>query len=302
MVAQGNGTTTGILLEMMPSARAVALGAYASVVGDEASVFVNPAGMAPIRAMAFGVSHDEDFLGARLTSAAVVRRFGRLNFGLGAMFLDLGGDSVIVPDPAFGGERGMFGGSLIEAYHALGVAAAAYRRGMFSVGASVKGLREVVDDGSANPYRLTAVTGDLGLALAVFDITSLALAVQNVAGGVSASGAGVAPAPLPRTVRFGWTINLVDPQGLQRLLLTTDWVRPTGGDQYWALGLEAGAMKSGMGIFARAGLALGRAPSDRRPYSWGAGIRVLGLWLDYSVESFRSAPRPLRRFSLRWVP
>lgn len=286
----------------MPTPRSIALGAYSSVVGDEASVFVNPAGMAPVRSLALGVNYDQNFLGARLTSAAVVRRFGRFTLGLGGMFLDMGGDSVIVPDPAFGGERGMPGSGTIEAYNALGVAALAYRRGMFSLGVSMKGLREVIDDGGSSPYRANAVTGDAGFAFAIFDITALAFVMQNVAGGVSLPTGSGASRSLPRTARFGWTINLIDPQGLQRLMFTADWVRPRGGDQFWALGLEAGAVSSGFGIFGRAGVQLGRAASDRRSYTWGAGVRVMGLRFDYSVESYRSAPQPVRRFGLRWIP
>ena len=49
LAAQGNGTTAGALLELPASARQMAFqGAYAAVVGDEGSVFVNPAGMAPV--------------------------------------------------------------------------------------------------------------------------------------------------------------------------------------------------------------------------------------------------------------
>ncbi|MDO8666438.1 MAG: hypothetical protein Q7J79_07490, partial [Gemmatimonadales bacterium] len=253
LAAQGTGTTAGILLEVPATPRALALGgAYAAVVGDEGSVFVNPAGLAPIRRVAFGVSQERAFFGSTLSTGAGAVRIGRFHLGLGLVYLDLGGDSVIVPDP-LNADRGMTTGALISAYHVLGVGSIAYRRGMLSAGTSVKYLREHIGGGGADDWTASGVAVDLGIAAALFDIAALGFVVQNLGGDLRTTGA--APAPLPRTTRLGFTLNFIDPQGTSRLMATTDWVSPPGGDSYWAIGLEGGVVSRGVGVVARAGFA-----------------------------------------------
>ncbi len=297
--AQGNGTTAGILLELPPTPRAAGFaGAYAAVVGDVGSVFVNPAGMAPIRHAALGVSVDQGLLGARMGSAAGALRVGRFTLGFGAMYLDYGGDSVIVPDPAFGGDRGIATGALITAYNALGVGAVAYRRGIFSFGANVKALREYVGDGSPTAYTAEGLTGNVGLAMAFFDIAAFGVVAENVGGRLTSGGQRL---PLPRTMRVGFTLNFVDPQGTGRFLTTFDHVAPPGDDGYWAIGAEGGFVSAGAGILGRLGLATGRAPSDRGPITVGGTLVVRAVHLDYTYQEYRTAGSGTHRFGVRWV-
>ncbi len=299
--AQGGGARAGVLLETPGTARALALGgAYAAVVGDEGSVFVNPAGMAPVRRLAIGGSFEEDFLGARLTSAAGVLRVGRFDIGFGAMLLDFGGDSVVVPDPATGGVFGTTAGGTITAYNLLGIGAVAYRRGMISLGASAKVLRERIDDGTTTDYSANGVTGDLGLAIAVFDLMAFGAVVQNVAGTLTTSG--TATSALPRTTRLGFTINFIDPQGTMRLMTTADWIAPPGGDSHWAVGLEGGVSAGTVGFVARAGFAFGRSATDRTTTSYGGGIVVRGLRVDYGYQGWGATGAASHRIGLRWIP
>jgi len=300
LAAQGNGATAGVLLELPGSSRQMAFqGAYAAVVGDEGSIFVNPAGMAPIHRTAMGVTYERSAFGTRLSSGAAALRVGRFDAGLGVMYLDFGGDSVIVPDPAFGGDRGLATGQVITAYNALAVGALAYRRGMISLGGSVKYLREQIGSGSS-PYAAHGVTGDLGLAIAVFDIMAIGAVVQNVGGSLSNStGTRV---PMPRTTRLGFTINFIDPQGTARFMTTVDWVNPPGGDSYAAFGFEGGIVAGGVGLVGRAGIAAGRAPGDRQPFSFGGGIVVKSVRLDYAWQGYETLGQGSHRFGLRWVP
>lgn len=300
MGAQGNGTTAGILLELPATSRQMAFqGAYTAVVGDEGSIFVNPAGMAPIRRTAMGLSYERSAFGTTLSSGAAALRVGRFDAGFGVMYLDFGGDSVIVPDPVFGGDRGLATGQVITAYNALLVGALAYRRGMLSVGGSVKYLREQIGSGGS-PYSAQGVTGDLGLAIAVFDIMALGAVVQNIGGSLSSS-AGPST-PMPKTVRLGFTINFIDPQGTARFMTTVDWVHPPGGNSYAAFGFEGGVVAGGLGLVARAGVAAGRAPSDRRPFSVGGGLVVKSLRVDYAWQGYRSLGEGAHRFGIRWAP
>ncbi len=262
------------------------------MVGDAGSVFVNPAGLAPIHRVSFGVSYERNPLGTTLSSAAAALRIGHFDLGVGAMYLDLGGDSEIVPDPAFGGDRGLATGQTISAYDALAVGAIAYRFGMFSVGGSGKFVQQSLGGGSTTS---SGFTGDVGVAMALFDIMAFGYSIQNVAGSISGSGSG----PLPRTTRLGATINIVDPQGTERLMVTADRIAPPGRDSYWTLGFEGGVVSRGVGFLGRAGIAAGRAPGDQRPFSVGAEIRLRTLRLEYAWQGFDALGAGAHRFGLR---
>ena len=74
LTAQGNGSTAGVLLELPGTSRQMAFqGAYAAVVGDEGSIFVNPAGMAPIHRTAMGINYERSAFGTTFSSAAAAR-------------------------------------------------------------------------------------------------------------------------------------------------------------------------------------------------------------------------------------
>ena len=300
LFAQG-GTDGGSLFDIPATPRALALqGAYASVVGDEGSIFVNPAGMAPIHQFALGLSYEKGLLGSRLSTGALAMRLGHsFDVGFGVMYQDLGGDSVVVPDPATGGDFGQATGALITAWNGLAVGALAYRRGMLSVGGSVKVLHEEISGGPAS-YRSSAVAGDVGFAIAVFDIMSLGGVLQNI-GGASHATNGTA-ASLPRTGRIGFTINFIDPQGTARLMATTDWVKPSGSDSYWAFGFEGGVVAAGKGVLGRLGVATGRAATDRKGLSLGAGLVVHSLRVDYAWQPYGALAGSQQRLGVRWMP
>ncbi len=296
---QGTGLTGGIILELPPGARALGLGgAYAAVVGDAGSVFVNPAGMAPIRRLAVDVSWERALMGTTFTTAAAAMRVGRFTFGAGAALLDFGGDSVIEPDP-LDPDRGVATGDQISAYQALGVGAVAYRRGMISLGASVKALREHIGYGAPTGWSATGAAGDIGAAIAVFDIMALGVVVQNLAGTIRTSDSE--RMPMPRTTRVGFTLNVIDPQGTARFMTTTDLVSPPGGDRYWAMGFEAGAVASGMGATGRLGLSLGRRASDRKGIVYGGTLQVRSFRLDWSYQPYDQIGGASHRFGARWI-
>jgi hypothetical protein len=289
------------LLELPVTPRQVAFqGAYTAIVGDEGSVFINPAGMAAIHRLAIGASTERSLFGSQLSTGAMAVRVGRFDLGLGVVFLDLGGDSVIVPDPAFGGDRGLATGGVISAYQGLAVGAAAYRRGMISIGASAKYLDEHVGVPGATPgpNGTSGVTGDVGIAAALFDIMALGFSIQNLTGRLTSDGI---PVRLPRTSRFGIALNIVDPQGVPRLLLTSDWIGPPGGDSYWAFGFEGGMVKSGVGLLGRLGLAAGRPASDRKPVSAGAELVIHSLRLEYAWQPYSSLGPATHRVGVRWA-
>lgn len=297
--AQAPGTTGGVLLEIPATARSMALGgATAALIGEAGSVFGNPAGLAPIGRTALSVTFQRYLVDTWLASAAVAVRVSRFHLGFGLRILDFGGDSVIVPDPAFGGDRGIATGATIGAYHALGVGTLTYRRGFVSAGVSVKALREHLGIAGDPGSNASAVGADVGVAAAFFDIAALGVVVQNIGGGVHSDSAR---APLPHTTRVGFTFNIFDPQGTRRLMSTTEWVAPPGGDAYWIFGFEAGAVSGGVGLLGRIGFVTGRRASDLRSPVLGGGLVFHNLRIDYAYQGLDALGDGMHRFTLGWV-
>jgi len=297
LAAQGTGTAAIALLGLSASARMAALGgAYAGVAGDEGNVFVNPAGMAPVRPMAASASWEQGLPGEQLATLALAARRGRLSLGLGAMALHLGGDSAVVPAAALGGGSMAAGG-----YAAMGVAALAYRHGLISLGGSVKYVRQVADSGSGGPgSHATGIAGDVGATVAIFDIMALGVTLQNIGGPVTATDGG--RLPLPRVVRVGSTLNFVEPQGTFRLMTHTELLAPARGDAYWVFGVESGVVVSGFGMLARASYAAGHEGSDRRPAAFGAEVRLRSLRAEYAFQAYRAPYRAAHSFGVRFYP
>jgi hypothetical protein len=301
--AQATGTTASAVLALPATTRALGLGgAYVAVVGDEGSVFVNPAGLAPIRKVALGMSYQRYLLDSYLVSAAAAVRTGRFTLGFGAGVLDYGRDTIYRPDPAFGGDRGVADplGAMVGAYSAEAVGAVAFRFGMFSLGASAKYLKDHLSIPDTTLYDASGFGYDAGAALAFFDIAAFGVVVQNLGGGLATNTH--TPAPLPRTVRAGFALNIVDPQGTPRLLVVGDWVSPRGSREYWLFGVEGGVVSDGVGLLGRAGVATGGAPSDRRSLVFGASIVVQNVQLDYGFQGFSTLGGGSSRFGVRWVP
>ena len=259
-------------------------GAGAAIVGDDGNVFVNPAGMAPIRRTTLGGSAALGPGDTRFASASYVLRIGRFDFGFGAMARDWG-DTLILGAPS--GDT-VLASSDLASWAAMGVAAAAYRRGIVSVGVSGKATREYVADSAGALWDAAAVTGDVGLAFTIFDIMALGATLQNFAGTFVEDHTGADPA-LPRTMRVGYTLAIVDPQGTMRLTMTTEWIRPPSRDSWWALAAEGGVAISGVGVVARAGYAAGRSGADARAPSLGAGLVFGPIRFDYAYQGFRGA-------------
>src|SRR5204862_1250238 len=110
-----------------------------------------------------------------------------------------------------------------------------------------------------------AWAGDVGMAIAVFDIMAFGVSVQNLGGDL---GNG---ALLPRRTRAGLTLNYTDPEGTYRLLTTLEgqWTR----DKRAVLvqGVEAGSVTGGVGLVGRIGYATGPGVTDASQLSFGGG-------------------------------
>ncbi len=287
-------STSGPVLTLPTSARALALaGAYAAVVGDEGSVFANPAGMAAIPHAALGLSYQPYAKGAYLASGAAAGRAGRFDFGLGVQMLHFGQDTVLRPDPAAAGP-------MASAYSSAAVGAATYRFGMFSVGASAKYVQDHVATADTTLVDASGPGFDVGGALTFFDIAAFGVVVENLGADLT-TGGGVR-APLPRAVRAGFSLNIVDPEETARLMVVGDWVAPRGAGDYWAFGVEGGAVWGGIGLLGRVGIGTAGAPADRRSAAFGVSLVYHDLLLDWGYQRQSTLGGGASRFGLRWVP
>jgi hypothetical protein len=168
-----------------------------------------------------------------------------------------------------------------------------FRRGVLALGTSAKYARQMIGSTSADAW-----AGDVGVALAVFDIMALGAAVRNI-GGDMGNGAR-----LPRRAAVGLTLNYTDPQGTFRLLTTAESQWGGGQGTTWIVAAEGGVVIGGLagaGLVGRLGYAHRRDDMAGSPVSAGAGVVLGRLQVDYAYRSFH-ALGGTHRFGLRWTP
>ena len=285
--------TEGSVLTALPgSTRSAALGgAGVALVGDAGAMFANPAGIATVRHLSLEGSYEPYLAGTAVSTAALALRVSRLTWGFGAQTLDYGSEPVIVPDPATGGRRGMPTGGSFHPYEALATTSLVYRRGLMAFGVTGKYNRQQIGSTVSDAW-----AGDVGVAIAVFDIMAFGVSVQNLGGDL---GSG---ALLPRRTRAGLTLNYTDPQGTFRLLTTLEgqWTRDHSA--VLVQGVEGGIVTGGVGLVGRLGYATRPAVTDASPFTFGGGIVLGRLGLDYAFQAYDALGGGTHRVGLRWTP
>jgi hypothetical protein len=242
-------------------------GAGAALVGHSSAVFTNPAGLATIRHIAVEGGLQTATGEELVTSGSIAWRLRQFDVGFGIQSLDadlVGGDGVPIVDP----DQSVVVGSLV------------YRFGLIALGFSGKRVRQEVPDAPAN----IGYSGDIGAAIAVFDIMALGFSIQNVGGNWEHDS----PIDLPRFTRFGFTMNYVDPQGSFRLLSTIEWQWPEDEDTRFIAGGEAGIVLGGAGVVGR--LAYGTRPEESAQPHWTYGATLELRWVDVDVAYEPAAP------------
>ena len=246
-------------------------GAGVALVGDAGAMFANPAAIATVRHVALDASFERFPLGATLSSAAAAVRIARYNVGVAARVLRPSATPAQPTDLVL-------------------MSTLVFRFGMIAFAGSGKYVRE----GTATPQVVT-YAGDIGVAMALFDILALGASVQNIGGDWGTE------THLPRRTRVGFTMNYVDPQGTFRLLTTLEGLWEVGRRSVIVAGAEGGVVTGGgIGIIARAGVS-GQA-SDLAPIALGAGIALGRVQLDYAYRSQDTPSGAVHRFGVRWAP
>jgi len=279
---------------MPGSTRSAALGgAGAALVGDAGAMFANPAGLATIRHLSIEGSYEPYLAGSQLSSAALALRVSRFTLGFGAQALDYGSEPVIVPDPSTGGRRGMATGASFHPYEALLATSLVYRRGFAALGVTTKYDRQQFGSEVRDAW-----AGDVGLAIAVFDIMAMGVSVQNLGGDLG----GGADALLPRRTRAGLTLNYTDPQGTLRLLTTLEgqWTRDRSA--VLVQGLEVGVVNNGAGVIGRVGYSTRPTVTAAARWTFGGGIVLGRLAVDYAFQGYSVLESDTHRVGLRWTP
>jgi hypothetical protein len=263
----------GSFVAVLPgSVRAAGMGgAGAAIVGDAGAIFANPAALATVHHLAVEAGYESYPSGVTLSTGALALRVGRFTWGAGAAAL----------------------GPTYTSADLLGVSSLVLRTGMVALGATARYVRETV--GGA---RVDAWAGDVGLAIAVFDLMALGVSVQNIGGDFGPAAGGL---HLPRRTRAGFTLNYVDPQGTLRLLTTVEGQWPAGASAFVVLGLESGVVARGMGVLGRVGYVGHSAVTSASPFTAGASVELGHLHLDYAYRA-DDALGVRHRMGLRWMP
>jgi len=228
-----------------------------------------PAGFATVRHGALEASYQRLPQGQTISSAAGALRVGRLDYGVAGL--------------ALGGP-----GATLQSADVLALSSLVYRFGMIALGGSAKYARQ-----TEGGVQHEGWAGDVGAAMALFDILAFGASVQNVGG----------DARFVRRTRVGFTMNYADPQGSVRFLTTLEgqWVR--GRKSVLVAGAEGGIMTGGgVGILARIGVTGHSAPATADPVTVGVGLE-LGRWhLDYAYQGAEAPISGTHRFGARWTP
>lgn len=240
-------------------------GAGGALVGDAGAVFGNPAGLAIIRHIAVEGAFRRERFSGYVGTAAAAWRLRQFDLGGGVQYFAMGSDSA--PGTSAGGGR---------PHEVLAVGTVVYRVGLIALGASAKWLRT-----SVGGVEERGAGGDMGLAIAVFDIMAIGFSIQNVGGNFD----DASPLTMPRLSRLGFTMNYVDPQESFRLMSALEVQWPEGRGARLVLGGEAGTVVKGVGVVGR--LAYGSPWPDYQPsrMTYGASV-VLSRYLtaDYAYE------------------
>jgi hypothetical protein len=266
------------VLGLAGSARSDGLGgAGAALLGDAGSVFSNPAGLAIIRNIAFETTYRRAAgEGAVLTGAAGVR-MRQLDVGLGVKYLGFDSTSIL-PSPGDQPHELEAVGSLI------------YRFGLIAFGGSVRYVR------SSEPAGLQeALSGDLGLALAFFDIMAIGFAVQNLDENWRSNSA----LELPRLSRLGFTMNYADPQETFRLMSVLEVQWRQGMPSRIVAGGEAGVVVRGLGILGRAAYRSRSSAVGDSAISLGGSLALGRIALDYAYAERDNLGPKAHRAGLR---
>lgn len=271
--AQRSQTTR---LPALPASVRVAglAGAGVANIGYAGTVFENPSGLAPIRTLSVEAALARRPDGSTYNMGAAAARLGAFNIGGGYQYL-------------------LFASDEATRDNVLSVGALTWRRGGLALGG---GLQYLSVEDSAGVIDRTIVK-DLGLTLALFDVAAIGLSWQNF-GAQSVKGPTL---PVPGAFHLGFSLNLIDTYTNGRLLALVEAVWTEGQPRRTILGLEGGAVISGLGLIARVGHGAQPAGSGLSKTAFGGGVVLGAARVDYAYRASSAGEPVTHLFGLRWT-
>lgn len=266
---------SSLLPDLPASVRVAGLaGAGVANIGYAGSVFENPSGLAPIRTLSVEAALARRPDGSTYNMGAVAARIGAFNLGGGYQYL-------------------LYPAGEATRDNVLSVGALTYRRGGLAFGGGLKYLS--VED-SAGTIDRTLVR-DLGVTVALWDITALAISWQNY-GASSVKGPVI---PVPGSFHVGFSLNLIDTYSNGRLLGLVETVWTQGEPRRTILGLEGGAVVSGLGLIVRVGHGGQPEGSGFSKTAFGGGILLGSARIDYAYRASSNGDPVTHLFGVRWT-
>lgn len=278
LALQAQTRPTPVILGFPSSVQAAGLaGAGVALPGYAGALFVNPAGLAPIRVLSIEAGFARTSDRSTYAMAAAAGRIGRFNLGFGGRYL-------LFPESSATFDNLSWVGTVV------------YRYGGIAFGSSGK----YVSVEQRNGPIARALTTDLAVQVAFFDIAALAISAQNLGQfGVSRGGLN-----LQEALHVGFSLNLLDTYSNGRLLATIESVWSAGDHGRTVVGLELGAAVGGLGI-------VGRVGSGRQPgavggllsnTTFGASVLAGRARLDYAFQHRSALGRDVHLVGVRWTP
>jgi hypothetical protein len=238
-------------------------------------VFINPAGLATIRNIALeGAFHRYPDGSFEAMGAAAARVF-QFDLGAGYRYFRISDSTAPVKD------------------NFAWVGSAVYRYGAIAAGFTGKYLS--IRDSASRESR--ALSSDVGLAIHVFDILSLAASMQNL-GNHHVSGG---PLDLPRSTHVGFTFNFVDPQSTVRLLGTIETIWTKGESRRTLVAGEAGTVFHGVGVVGRIGYGDQGLQAGQRQAAFGVGLVISRARVDYAYQRGYQLGGHVHRLGVRFT-
>lgn len=273
--AQTTPALRPLILTLPISVRSAGLGgAGVALSGDASATFLNPAGLATIRNIAIEGALQRYPDGSVETMAAGAFRAFQFDLGGGIQYIRFN-DSAAVKD------------------NLQWTGSAVYLFGLFAVGSTLKYVS--LEDSSARTRR--SATMDAGLGIHVFDLMTLAFAVQNI-GSWRVNGG---PLALPISKHAGFSFNFTDPQLTARLLTTLEVVWTEGASRRTLLGLEAGAVLGKVGVVGRLGYGAPPEGAGQKKLSFGGGLVLSRFNIDYAFQRRTLLGSEVHRLGLRFT-
>lgn len=273
--AQSQTPLAPLILTLPISVRSAGLGgASVALNGDASATFLNPAGLATIRNIAIEGAVQRYPDGSLEGFAAGAFRILQFDLGGGVHYLRFS-DSAAVAD------------------NLQWTASAVYRFGLVALGST---LRYVSLEDSAGVVRRSAAM-DMGLGIHVFDLMTLAFAVRSLESWRVTGG----PLLLPVSKHAAAAFNFTDPQLTARLLGTVEVIWQDRAARRTLLGMEAGAVLSGVGIVGRLGYGAAPEGAGQKELSLGAGVVLSRFNIDYAWQRRTRLGREIHRLGLRFT-